>query len=156
MKSPLPPSAETLDALRRYAVLLDSRFRIPGTGIRFGLDAILGIVPGLGDMSTPVFASLLLLQGVRMRLPLVVQARMVLNAGVDMLLGFVPILGDLVDVGFKANLRNLALLERHARPGVPPSQSDYIFVIVSLIVLAFIALAPIAALMWLLATRPFF
>jgi hypothetical protein len=156
VKSPLPPSAETLDALRRYAVLLDSRFRIPGTGIRFGLDAILGIIPGLGDISTPVFASLLLMQGVRMRLPLVVQARMVLNAGIDMLLGLVPILGDLVDIGFKANLRNLALLERHARPGVPPSQSDYIFVIVCVIVLAFIALAPIAALMWLLATRPIF
>jgi hypothetical protein len=85
-----------------------------------------------------------------MRLPLVVQARMVLNAALDMLLGFVPVLGDLADIGFKANLRNLALLERHATRGVPPSQSDYIFVIVCLIVLAFIALAPIVVLVWLL------
>jgi uncharacterized protein DUF4112 len=139
-----------LEALRRYAVLLDSQFRVPGTGIRFGLDAIVGLIPGVGDISTPVFASLLLVQGIRMRLPAVVQARMVLNAGIDMLLGFVPILGDLADIGFKANLRNLALLERHARPGVPPSQIDYVFVIVCVIVLTFIALAPIALLGWLL------
>jgi hypothetical protein len=146
-----PPSTPaTLDALRRYAVLLDSQFRVPGTNIRFGLDAIIGLIPGLGDVSTPVFAGLLLLQGVRMRLPLVVQARMVLNAALDMLLGFVPVLGDLADIGFKANLRNLALLERHATRGVPPSQSDYIFVVVCLIVLAFIALAPIVVLVWLL------
>lgn len=131
-------------------MLLDSQFRVPGTNIRFGLDAIIGLIPGLGDVSTPVFAALLLLQGVRMRLPVVVQARMVLNAALDMLLGFVPVLGDLADIGFKANLRNLALLERHATRGVPPSQSDYIFVIVCLIVLAFIALAPVVVLVWLL------
>ena len=149
--SRLPPNPETLDSLRRYAVLLDSRFRIPGTGIRFGLDAIIGLIPGVGDVSTPIFATLLLLQGVRMRLPVVVQARMVLNAAIDMLLGFIPVLGDLVDIGFKANLRNLALLERHARPGVEPSRSDYVFVIVCAIMLAFIAIAPIAVLAWLLS-----
>ncbi|MGB2713392.1 MAG: DUF4112 domain-containing protein [Vicinamibacterales bacterium] len=145
-----PPSKTTLDALRRYAVLLDSQFRVPGTNIRFGLDAIIGLIPGLGDISTPIFAALLLVQGVRMRLPLVVQARMVLNAAIDMALGFVPLLGDLADIGFKANLRNLALLERHASRGVPPSQSDYIFVVVCLIGLAFVALAPIVLLVWLL------
>jgi hypothetical protein len=149
--SRLPPNPETLDALRRYAVLLDSRFRIPGTGIRFGLDAIIGLIPGVGDVSTPIFATLLLLQGVRMRLPVVVQARMVLNAAIDMLLGFIPVLGDLVDIGFKANLRNLALLERHARPGVEPSRSDYVFVIICAIILAFIAIAPIVAIGWLLS-----
>jgi hypothetical protein len=146
-----PRDPRTLDALRRYAVLLDSQFRVPGTNIRFGLDAILGLFPGIGDISTPVFAGLLLVQSVRMRLPLVVQARMVLNAAIDMAAGFVPLIGDLVDIGFKANLRNLALLERHARPGIPPSQADYVFVIVCVIVLTFIALAPIAALVWLLA-----
>ena len=150
-RSPIPPAPETLEALRRYAVLLDSQFRVPGTNIRFGLDAIVGLIPGLGDVSTPVFAALILVQGVRMRVPVVVQARMVLNAAIDMLLGLVPILGDLADIGFKANLRNLALLERHARPGVPPAKSDYVFVIVCVIVLVFVALAPIAALMWVLS-----
>ena len=141
------------DALRRWAVLLDSAFRVPGTRIRFGLDAILGLVPGLGDISTPIFAAMILVQAVRMRLPLVVQARMVLNAAFDMLVGLVPIAGDLVDVGFKANLRNLALLERHARPGVPPRRSDYVVVLMFIIVLAFVAIVPVMLVVYLLMTR---
>lgn len=146
-----PPSQrETLDALRRWAVLLDSVFRVPGTQIRFGLDAIIGLVPGLGDLSTPAFAALILLQAVRMKLPVVVQARMVLNAAFDMLLGLVPVLGDLADVGWKANLRNLALLERHARPGVPPSRSDYVVVILLITVLVAIAAVPLVILLLIL------
>jgi hypothetical protein len=156
MKSRLPPNPETLDALRRWAVLLDSAFRVPGTGIRFGLDAIVGLIPGIGDISTPAFATLILLQAVRMRLPVVVQARMVLNAAIDMLIGLVPILGDLVDIGWKANLRNLALLERHARPGVPPSRGDYAFVVVSVILLAVIAITPMLLLAWVFSRWPLF
>jgi hypothetical protein len=150
-RAPVNPVA--LDALRRWAVLLDSAFRIPGTRIRFGLDAIIGLIPGLGDISTPTFAGLLLLQAVRMRLPIVIQARMVLNAALDMLLGLVPILGDLVDVGWKANLRNLALLERHARPGVPPSRGDYLFVWICLALLALIAITPVVLIVWLVSQR---
>jgi len=148
-----PGNPVRLDALRRWAVLLDSAFRIPGTGIRFGLDAIIGLIPGLGDLSTPAFAALLLLQAVRMRLPVVVQARMVLNAAFDMLIGLVPILGDLADIGWKANLKNLALLERHARPGVAPSRGDYVFVWVCLACLALIAVTPIVLIVWLLSQR---
>lgn len=152
--SPYDQRTVGLQALRRWAVLLDSAFRIPGTGIRFGLDAIIGLIPGIGDMSTPVFAALLLVQGVRMRLPLVVQARMVLNAGIDLLVGLVPLLGDLADIGWKANLRNLALLERHARPGLPPSRGDYIFVGMFLAVLLLIALVPLVLIGWLLWRWP--
>ena len=114
----VPRNPVALDALRRWARAARQRVPHARHQIRFGLDPIVGLIPGLGDISTPVFAALLLLQAVRMRLPLVVQARMVLNAAIDMLIGLVPILGDLVDFGWKANLRNLALLERHARPGV--------------------------------------
>jgi hypothetical protein len=156
MKARLPPHPETLDALRRWAVLLDSAFRVPGTSIRFGLDAIVGLIPGIGDISTPAFATLILLQAVRMRLPVVVQARMVLNAAIDMLIGLVPILGDLVDIGWKANLRNLALLERHARPGVPPSRSDYTFVVVCIVLLAIIAITPMLLIWWVLSRWPLF
>jgi uncharacterized protein DUF4112 len=148
-----PGNPVPLDSLRRWAVLLDSAFRIPGTGIRFGLDAIIGLVPGLGDISTPTFAALLLMQAVRMRLPVVVQARMVLNAAFDMLIGLVPILGDLADIGWKANLKNLALLERHARPGVTPARGDYWFVWVCLAFLALIAVTPILLIFWLLSQR---
>ena len=152
----LPPNRDTIDALRRWAVLLDSAFRVPGTNIRFGLDAIVGLIPGVGDISTPAFAALLLMQAVRMRLPLVVQARMVFNAGLDMLIGLVPILGDLADVGWKANLRNLALLERHARPGVPPARGDYVFVAVCIALLAVIAVTPVVLLVWILSTWSLF
>jgi hypothetical protein len=141
----------TLDLLRRWAVLLDSVFRVPGTRIRFGLDALIGLVPGLGDLSAPVFAAFILATGLRMRLPAVVQARMVLNAAIDMLLGLVPILGDLVDIAWKANLRNLALLERHAVPGVLPSRGDYIFVYVCIGLVVLIALVPIVLLAWVLS-----
>jgi hypothetical protein len=137
-------------------VLLDSVFRVPGTRIRFGIDAIIGLIPGLGDISTPVFAGVILLHAMRMRLPIVVQARMVINAAIDMALGFIPLLGDLADIGFKANLRNLELLERHAQPGVPPAQGDYIFVTLWLILLAFIALAPVMLIAWLLSRWPLF
>lgn len=146
------PGGPDLLALRRWATLLDSAFRVPGTNIRFGIDAIIGLVPGLGDLSAPVFAAVLLVTSFRLRVPAVVQARMVFNAAIDMLLGLVPLLGDLVDVAWKANLRNLALLERHARPGVPPSQGDYIFVIVCVIVLAFIAMAPFVLLAYVLTS----
>ncbi len=125
MSSVRPPRPSRLDELRRWAVLLDSQFKVPGTNVRFGLDAILGIVPGLGDLVAPVFTVILLGTALKMRVPAVVLARMVLNAGIDMVLGLVPIAGDVGDVFWKADLRNMALLERHARPGVPPTRADY-------------------------------
>jgi hypothetical protein len=146
-----PTDPAKLETLRRWAVLLDSVFRVPGTQIRFGLDALIGLVPGLGDLSAPVFAAIILATGFRMRVPAVVQARMVLNAAVDMLLGLVPILGDLVDIAWKANLKNLALLERHANPDVPPTRGDYAFVIVCLALVVLTAFVPLLLLVWLLS-----
>lgn len=143
-----------LELLRRWAYLLDSAFRVPGTRIRFGFDALIGLVPGLGDLSAPAFAVVVLITAFRFRVPAVVQARMVLNAAIDMLVGLVPLLGDVADIAWKANLKNLALLERHARPGVPPSRSDYVFVIICVIVLVFIAIAPLVGLAYLLTRWP--
>jgi len=145
-----PTSASTMDALRRWAVLLDSAFKVPGTNVRFGLDAIIGIVPGLGDLVAPVFTVILLGTALRMRVPAVVLARMVLNAGIDMVLGLVPIAGDIGDVFWKADLRNMALLERHARPGVPPTRADYWFVLGCISLVVVLALVPLLILIWLL------
>ena len=77
-----------LALLRRWAVLLDSAFAIPGIPIRFGLDALVGLLPGIGDLATPAFTVLLLGTAVRMRVPAVVLTRMVMNAGLDALIGF--------------------------------------------------------------------
>ncbi len=150
---PMAAHASRLALLRRWAVLLDSAFAIPGTPVRFGLDTIVGLVPGIGDLTTPAFTVLLLGTGLRMRVPVVVLARMVMNAGVDALIGLVPIAGDLVDLGWKANLRNLDLLERHAVPGTPVSRRDAWFVTagVALIVLiGVVALIPVAIVLYAL------
>jgi hypothetical protein len=140
-----------MEALRRWAVLLDSAFKVPGTNLRFGLDAVFGLVPGLGDLVAPIFTLVLLGTALRMRVPAVVVARMVFNAGIDMLLGLLPFAGDLFDVFWKADLRNMALLERHARPGVAPSRGDYVFVVVCIVAVVLIALVPLVLLVWLLS-----
>ena len=95
--------------------LLDSRFRVPGTGIRFGLDGLLGLIPGIGDAATGA-ASLYIVHRARaLGVPNHVLARMLANVAIDMAAGSVPLLGDIFDVAFKANLRNLDLLRRHLR-----------------------------------------
>jgi hypothetical protein len=143
--------ARTLAALRKWSVLLDSAFRVPGTNMTFGLDPILGLVPGLGDLTTPLFAALLLLHGVRMRIPRIVQVRMLFNAVIDLLIGFVPVVGDLFDFAWKANVRNLALLERHAHPESQATRGDWIFVLCIVGVLVAIAVIPFAFAVWLLS-----
>jgi hypothetical protein len=89
-----------------------------------------------------------------MRVPAIVQARMVLNALIDMTIGVVPVLGDLADVAWKADLRNVALLERHARPGVLPSRGDYLFVFLCIGLVVAAAALPIVLLVWLLTQFP--
>jgi hypothetical protein len=102
-----------LERLERLARGLDSRFRIPGTGIRFGWDSIIGLVPGLGDMATLAPGAYIWLEGHRLGMPNHVKGRMAFNLGADFALGSIPVLGDLLDVGFKANLRNVALIREH-------------------------------------------
>jgi uncharacterized protein DUF4112 len=141
----------TLAALRRWSVLLDSAFRVPGTNLTFGLDPILGLIPGLGDLTSPLFAALLLLHAVRMRIPRVVQLRMLINAIIDLLIGLVPVFGDLFDFGWKANVRNLALLERHAHPASTATKGDWIFVLTIVGVLVALAIVPLILAAWLLS-----
>ncbi|MEN3340557.1 MAG: hypothetical protein V7647_4233 [Acidobacteriota bacterium] len=143
--------ARTVAALRKWSVLLDSAFRVPGTNMTFGLDPLLGLIPWIGDITTPLFSAVLLLHAVRMRIPKVVQLRMLMNAAIDFAIGVIPVIGDLFDFGWKANVRNLALLERHAHPGSRAGASDWAFVLIVLGVLALLALAPILILGWLLA-----
>ena len=99
--------------LEHLVALLDDIFRIPMTGIRFGLDPVIGLIPGVGDWITGAISFLMLVAGWRRGLPRVALARMVVNIGIDSMVGTVPVVGDLFDVGWKANRRNLELLERH-------------------------------------------
>jgi hypothetical protein len=107
-----PGRAAALDRSRALARLLDNLIRIPGTNIGIGLDSIIGLVPGLGDVAGGVMSAYVLLTAARLGVPKAVLGRMLLNLGTDALVGAVPVLGDLFDVGFKANQRNVRLLEQ--------------------------------------------
>ena len=128
--------------------MLDQAFRIPGTNIRFGWDVIVGLIPGLGDLSSPLFGVMLLMQAYRMRVPRIVQVRMVINSVVDALLGVVPVLGNIADIFWKANTWNMRLIERHAQPGVGHSRFDALFVWGSVLALAAAALIPLILALW--------
>lgn len=112
---------ESLRDLELLAHWLDSRFRIPGTGIRFGLDSVLGLVPGVGDAATTLPAAYILLRAHRLGVPKTMLARMGWNVVLDLALGAIPVVGDLFDLGFKANRRNVDLLRQHfgQPPGAP-------------------------------------
>jgi hypothetical protein len=135
-----------LELMRRWARIFDSAFRIPGTEITFGIDPILGLFPGIGDLASPVFSLVLLWHGARLRVPKVVLARMVLNALIDAGVGAIPVLGDLFDFAWKANEWNLTLLEKHAMAGQKPSSADYLFVILCALVVIAAALLPLLVL----------
>jgi hypothetical protein len=101
---------EDIRRLESIADLLDSRFRIPGTDIRFGLDALLGLIPGLGDSVSLLPALYLMMEAKRLGASKFLLTRMAMNVGIDWLVGSIPLLGDIFDVGFKANRRNIRLL----------------------------------------------
>jgi hypothetical protein len=139
-----------LETTRRVARLLDSALRVPGTSFRFGLDPILGLVPGLGDAIPALFAVATLWQAYQLGIPRVVQARMLFNVAVDASMGLVPGLGDVMDAVWKANTRNLALLERHAYAHHSPSTGDKAFVIGLIGLVVASALVPVVLLIWFL------
>ena len=101
-----------LERIRHIATVLDGGIRVPGTGIRIGLDPILGLIPGLGDGIGALMASSVFIEGVRRGVSRATLLRMALNIALDFLIGAVPVLGDVFDFAWKANLRNVALLER--------------------------------------------
>lgn len=105
--------AAQIRRLETLADWLDSRFRIPGTDLRFGLDSILGLLPGVGDSVTAIPGIYLVLCAQRLGASRPLLARMAFNVGLDLLLGAVPLVGDLFDFGFKSNRRNIELLKRH-------------------------------------------
>jgi hypothetical protein len=106
-----------VERLERLAWWLDDRFRIPGTNITFGLDSLIGLVPGVGDSATAIGAAYFVVQAYELGLPRGVLFRMAFNVLLDLAVGSIPLLGDIFDVGFKANRRNMALLKRHLDAG---------------------------------------
>ena len=102
-----------LKRLRRLAILMDAAVVIPGTTIRFGWDAVVGLIPGGGDAVGAVISGYIVVRAAQLGVPLPTVLRMVFNVAVDFVLGTVPVAGDLFDVLWRANLMNVALIERH-------------------------------------------
>ncbi len=134
------PALKNLDTLAR---LMDSQFKIPGTDIRFGLDALVGLVPGAGDFSTFIVSGYMLTVLAKNGASGFVLARMALNVLIDSLFGAIPILGDIFDVAFKANQRNMKLMHQHYVEGRHRGSAWKVVVPILLVLLLFVA-----ALVW--------
>jgi len=117
--TPASASARRIDRLRRVAELYDAGLRIPGTSFRIGLDPLIGLVPGLGDLIGAGVALWVLVEAAQLGASGFVLFRMVANIVIDTLGGAIPVAGDVFDALWKANLRNVRLLERHLNQTTP-------------------------------------
>src|SRR5919112_6767794 len=132
----MTPASDPLARARTLARLLDSAAKVPGTRIRFGADAVLGLIPGLGDVGGAALAGYLVILAQRLGVPRAVVLRMLANVAVDTLGGTVPLIGDLFDVAFKSNLRNVALLERALERPAATTRTSRLMVAVTILGLA--------------------
>lgn len=146
-----PAGSEQAARVRALARVLDSAVRIPGTRITLGLDALVGLVPGVGDLAGAAMSGYIVLAAARLGVPPSVLARMLLNLGVDTLVGSVPLLGDLFDVGFRANTRNAALMELHVAAPVQAKRSSRLAV--AAVVAGVVVLAAVGIGLTVLAVR---
>ena len=152
---PPGPLPKDLLALQRFAVLMDEQFAIPGLGTRVGLDALIGLVPGVGDVGGALLSSWIILGALRHRVPAVHVLRMVLNVALDTVVGTVPVIGDVFDVLFKENVDNVAMIVRYRDATRPPRGAAGIWLAAAGIAASLIALflatllAAVRALSWL-------
>ena len=119
---PAPQPAPTPDALHRVervAQALDEAFRIRGTGIKVGLDSIIGLIPVVGDVAGVALGSWFIYEAHRLGAPVALKWKMARNVAIDAVAGLVPVVGDMVDIAYRSNRRNLALLRGHFRPATP-------------------------------------
>ena len=139
-----------LDDLSYY---LDGLFKIPGTGWRFGLDALIGLIPNVGDTLTSFASFYILFAGVRYGVPKITLLRMAYNIGLDYVVGTIPFIGDAFDFVWKANKQNMDLIRTRAAGHGQGTTSDYVFVfgLIALLigVLIFSIFASLYVLAWL-------
>jgi hypothetical protein len=146
MKTPLPDKQiSKLAKLRRISKVLDNAIAIPGTNISFGLDPILGLLPGGGDTVTGGIAAYIVVEAARMGVPREILGKMIGNILIDSFAGTVPVVGDFFDLGWKANIKNIELLEKHLDL-TKSSKSDRLFIfglilLLTLIILGFATIA---------------
>ena len=153
-----PSNVEIEKGLDNLAYYLDDLFRIPGVGWRFGLDALIGLIPNVGDTLTSFASFYILLSGVRYGVPKITLLRMAVNIAVDYLLGSIPFIGDAFDFFWRANDMNMNLIRERATGKDKGTKSDYvfIFVLISLLVLLLIGSIVVSGLIlyWIFTSRP--
>lgn len=107
------PQKQDFRQIEWISKLMDAQFTVPGTNFKFGLDGIIGLIPGAGDISTFAISAYLLSIMAKNGASGYVMARMVVNVIIDAIFGMIPVLGDIFDIAFKANMRNLKLMREH-------------------------------------------
>lgn len=132
---------DRLTHVERIARLLDSEYRFPGTRFRFGLDPIVGLIPGVGNLATSLVSCLLVWTMMKHGASGNVVARMAVNVALDSLIGAIPVVGNLFDFAYKANQRNVELLRRHYREGAYQGSGKGILLGVAVVLFAILALA---------------
>src|SRR5579859_2655158 len=115
------------ETLRNLEILLDEAFRIPFTGIRFGIDGIIGLIPGLGDVIAGLLSLIIPLAAWTRGVPYVALVRMCINLGIGVLVGSIPVLGDAFDIAWKPNRRNYQLMQRHLGQPRQHTWKDWVF-----------------------------
>ncbi|WP_299490491.1 DUF4112 domain-containing protein [Acaryochloris sp. IP29b_bin.137] len=155
LKTPSQPIADKVQRLHRLAFLLDNAISIPGTKLCFGLDPILGllgIVGGSGDVVGGAVGAYIIYQAAQMGIPKGVVWQMVVNILLDSLVGIVPGLGDLLDFTWKANTRNMALVDQHLTVSSPPKKGNPLFVVGITLLTVLIVLGCVFLTLWLIKT----
>jgi hypothetical protein len=134
--------------LHGLEILLDEAFVIPGTGIRFGIDGIIGLVPGLGDVLAGLLSLVIPLAAWIRGVPYVTLARMAANLGIGVLVGSVPLFGDIFDIAWKANRRNYRLLRRHLGAPRRHTGRDWAFLLLLAAAVGLVFAIPVALVVW--------
>jgi uncharacterized protein DUF4112 len=148
------------DSLERLSWLMDDLIPVPGLGWRFGLDAIVGLIPGFGDTATSLVSFYILASAVRYGVPKVTLLRMGMNIGIDYVVGSLPVVGDVFDAWWKSNQLNVELLRKRATVSASEARkgklSDWLFVGLMILLLAGLAVGAAAVsiyLMWMIASQ---
>ena len=139
------------ETLQRLENILDEAFRVPGTQIRFGIDGIIGLIPGLGDVLAGLLSLIIPLAAWIRGVPYVTLVRMAANIGIGVLVGTIPIFGDIFDIAWKANRRNYRLLVRHLGEPRQHTWRDWAFLLLLAAGLALIFAIPVILVVWAIA-----
>ncbi len=143
---------EIEEGLETLSTYLDGLFRVPGTGWKFGLDSLIGLIPNVGDTITSLMSFYILIAGVRYGVPKITLLRMAFNIGLDYLVGSVPLIGDAFDFFWKSNQKNMDLIRERATGKNVGTTGDYIFVFAVILILIGILIGSIIVSLLILGT----